>query len=671
MRAGPRSDWCVEVLTAFLLSAVIICLVAFTAGACAALLAKPPDPAALIAAFGAQYAIFVAPEPVERAAYLAGLASAVPAVLLATYLAEIWQPPPAVPVAAVASVLIAGALMATLLQGSLFSYVIDGGNGKTAERDATLTTALLWLSIPAALAAITAGIFGANSLRLSRLGQQRLVDAIGLAMLCLTVVAVRMRSAVMIDADGHVEAVLYSIVQVHGGMTMLADLPGQYGLYAEILLPLFRLTGLSVIKFTLVMTLLQGIGALCIFLVTRRLVRTPWMRLLLLLTLCLFIGNSYTTFGFTPTHSEFYQLWPIRFVFPALGMAAFVHMRRTGMTERQLAGFALLAGVAIVWNLDSGVPVYGAMVACLLARLASRPRVERRANLRRVFIAAVGPLLVVAAFAVYLTVKAHGEIDWSLATKYQRLFYATGLGMLPLPRAPHQWMAVLGLYLFGLLGAARAHLQGRASVSSDTLLFISVLGIGLFTYYQGRSHDLVLSFVMYPALIVAFVLCDQLLRFVRAGRAPAVLGWTAAPVVFFGIVMSALIVISIPHLVKMTKDAVRAMRSDVPNMTTANVDFIRQKVGNDRTAYIIDRAQAVYFAESGTHAAIRGPSMVEMLTSQDFQFTLDQLMAHPIDHLFIRQNTAKAYAPQLIQLLRVYRPVETNPWGLTYFEPIR
>ena len=55
----------------------------------------------------------------------------------------------------------------------------------------------------------------------------------------------------------HFEAFFYTIAQVLGGQTLLADLPASYGLYGEILKPLLEFTGASVLAITLLMAALQ------------------------------------------------------------------------------------------------------------------------------------------------------------------------------------------------------------------------------------------------------------------------------------------------------------------------------------------------------------------------------------------------------------------------------
>jgi hypothetical protein len=84
---------------------------------------------------------------------------------------------------------------------------------------------------------------------------------------------------------------------------------------------------------------------------------------------------------------------------------------------------------------------------------------------------------------------------------YQNIFYNTGYGMLPMPYF-HMWNIVLYTYLLGLVYTLTKVMKPSICSHSVQVFFLTVLGLGLFVYYQGRSHDEVFSFVWYPAIII-------------------------------------------------------------------------------------------------------------------------------------------------------------------------
>ena len=78
----------------------------------------------------------------------------------------------------------------------------------------------------------------------------------------------------------HLQVLMSPLVQVMQGDTLLVDLPSQYGLFPELLAPIFHVTGLSILSFTIVMSLLSSISLLLIYLTMRRLVTNPVLLLL-------------------------------------------------------------------------------------------------------------------------------------------------------------------------------------------------------------------------------------------------------------------------------------------------------------------------------------------------------------------------------------------------------
>lgn len=659
-------------MMAFVLTAIIVCIVSAIAAAVASRLYDPADLSEIRALFTPRWQKFANPENVERVAYLAGVLSSVPAALFAASLATGLKFKQSSWGAILTGLIMAAFLSTTLLQPALFSYVLKGGTRGTEARDAFLWLAIIIVLMTAAAIAV----WRFSSVLGMVFSSKRLTSILNASLICvllLSVGAVRVRSANMANPDLHVEAVLYSITQVVAGKTFLIDFPAQYGAYAEILHPVFSIFGLSVFSFSIVMTVLQAASVLCIAYVCFSIVRNAIMRSLLILTICVFVGNSWLELGSRLSlHAEYYQIWPIRFFFPAVGLAAFFFVRRYFHQERKaFFSLSLLSGIAIVWNLDSGVPVYGAIVAYLLLRLLFAPAEARSLSLQLALIGIVVPLLVVVAFAGFLMVKSSGDILWSDVTKYQRIFYATGFGMLRMPLSPHPWMAVLSLYLFGMVGAVCAHKRGRPSVTWDTILVISVLGTGLFTYYQGRSHDHVLSFVVWPAIILAFIFSDQLLRGIRSGALSGWLGLGIVPVVLFGGAMSLSMILSIPYFAWMSYDVLKTSLSDRPDRTTRAVEFIKAKVGESRSAVIIDPGQSVYFAETGLASAVSGPGYGELLLAQDRDRQIENMLSQPVDHLFVRRDNKDNFPDEYSRLLSKYKSVDVESSGLEYLRPIR
>jgi len=96
----------------------------------------------------------------------------------------------------------------------------------------------------------------------------------------------------------------------------------------------------------------------------------------------------------------------------------------------------------------------------------------------------------------------------------QTSFYGDGFYMIRMGPI-HPWLMLIGIYLVSLVKALRdlSFLRSGAPIYSQTqsafFFLMPVLGIGLFSYYQGRSHDFVLPAVMWPAIVILVLFAQE------------------------------------------------------------------------------------------------------------------------------------------------------------------
>lgn len=310
----------------------------------------------------------------------------------------------------------------------------------------------------------------------------------------------------------HFSAVFFPMVQTYLGGTLLVDCVNQYGLYPELLRPLFQLIGLSVSTFTFVFAVLNAVGFAAVWLFFRRSVRSP---VLALIGFFAFAFNGW--FYFLSLSRDFYfQYYPVRFLFPALTtLAAWAYLERPGRARYLVA--MLLACVGPLWNADSGAPTFAAWLALLLFTALSRsnPGARWRAVAGHLLAAAGCLALVLGAFAATTFLRSGSLPDFGEHVRYQALFYQAGFAMLPMPW-PAPWMVVVLVYLAGLAFAARSLAERSSCARAPMALFLSVLGVGLLAYYQGRSHPAVLLLAWWPCFLLLTLLLDELLSMRRA-----------------------------------------------------------------------------------------------------------------------------------------------------------
>jgi hypothetical protein len=651
-----------RIFLAFAASAVAILLIAGLTGVLFPGLSIAPPMSELKREIVTSWVRYLKPEPLERTVYVAGILATFPTVLLAVWLTRREEIGPYAAIAALAGTTLAAiGFVVAFAEGTFMSMLFSGSKPLS-----------LWLQIVlAAIAATTLLAAASYRWRAPPISRFARPVMIGVFLAVAGYLAfIRVRSADQVFGDMHFEAVFYSVSQVAAGKTVLADLPAQYGLYAELLRPLLDLTGYDVLSFTAVLAVLQFIGYALIILAAHRLIKSDAIFFLAAVSLIFVVGSTWNNLWRPLIRFEYFQVWPIRLLFPSLVLAAFVLARERGMQMSHVVGLALVAGIGILWNLDWGVPAWGSLVAYALVCALFAPQAERQRSLVHLGIVAIIPVAVVSAFAAYLSLKSDGGIDWAEPIKYQRIFFLSGFGMLPLPRHPHPWMAVMAIYLYGLVYSIKARADASSSLQSDSILLLSVMGIGMFTYYQGRSHDVVLAFVMWPAVLIAFLLADRVLAAVREGALPVLAAAAIFPILVFGFLSLSAMAIGSPHLVAQASAVSSKLTAQNRTATSVNIDFIKARIGNAQSAVIVSPGQSVLFAETGLASAVKGPGVIELLLAKDLDRVLATMLASPVPHVFIQRDKKGELPKAYSTLLSRYRIVDQSESGLTYLAPL-
>ncbi|CAN5423409.1 hypothetical protein BH10PLA2_BH10PLA2_12750 [soil metagenome] len=446
----------------------------------------------------------------------------------------------------------------------------------------------------------------------------------------------------------HFNAVFDSSVRLHFGKTLLVDSTSQYGLFAWFLQPLFRVTGLSVAKFTFVMGMLSATAYLLIGLFLKRMTNRPLLAAIGL-TATLFNGWMLFLTVEGPHRGKYFDLYfqyvPLRLIFPALmlAMGSCWLVRPSRALSR---GIWLMLSCGVLWNLDSGAPAAAAWVFLLMYFETEPGRPNGR--LRRLCRQAVAGL---AALCGVLSVHAlstwHAAGAWpnySLMFRSQAIFYAHGFGMLPMPW-PGTWMVVVAIYLIGLTYAACAHAQGGCDNRARGLFLISILGLLLFSYYQGRSHRAVLILAWWPAFPALTLLLDVLLDHVAGlGKRFSLAGLVAClpAAILFGSVAS--FCEYLPFVGAGAGKQLAGVLHVEPMPFNVDADLVRQHALQNRPLWIISPRESVL------HLATKSPEIApcsfnELLLLADYAPLAQRLEATPDADIWIDRLELEAALP--------------------------
>lgn len=399
----------------------------------------------------------------------------------------------------------------------------------------------------------------------------------------------------------HLDIIAYAVSQAAAG----GGDYHQYGFYARMLAPLFRLTGTGVTAISLVMGALYLIAFWALF---RSAIRYGGGFFTFGAALTLFIAGSWSMLN-DDFFDPYFAYYPIRFFFPALGTALFMYgERRKTPAVRSEVWYGIFAGAAFFWNPDSGIAVIGAFTFMMLYAL-----VRDRAEWRRpaLFGAALLPTLAAGwAFAGYLTGTWLSAADFFFSGRF---FYQYGFFMLPMPDLPDWWGAVVWCYLAGLTLGAWLFFFRRRSHFADAIVFLSVLGLGLFVYYQGRSHLFNLLPVMWPAALIFFLLAGAVVRSKKQTWKHRYLPCCAAALVLLG---SGSVIFNAGRIGRGMATTFRGIReSGRLNPIEENTRFILDCAAGRREVNIYGYDQGIYYAESGLRAAVRNFCQEEIVSN--------------------------------------------------------
>jgi hypothetical protein len=328
----------------------------------------------------------------------------------------------------------------------------------------------------------------------------------------------------------------------------------------------------------------------------------------------------------------YFQFAPIRTIFPGLAMLFTVLRLRYRHSAWTWIGHAVLA-IGILWNVETGAVAWFAWMLFLSYRELIGPASPRQRAwmVGQRWLSGVG---VLAAFMVVFSAIYHAQFhvwpQWHLLLDYQQIFYLSGLAMLPMPLL-HPWNVVALVYLLGLAYAIAALFRAQTDAGAASLvLFLSVLGIGIFSYYQGRSHPWVFPAVTAPAWILFGIFIDRHLPLGRNRTATVLLvallgSWTLTGV-YAG-----------QYFWPEIKKRWTIMRHEVATVSQ-DISFFLAKTGAARP-FVLSCASSVYYLAAGK-APEFCPSVSELFLRRDHLRLMNALKTTTdpvfIDGAFVR-----------------------------------
>ncbi|MEI7952944.1 MAG: hypothetical protein WCH37_09750 [Synechococcaceae cyanobacterium ELA182] len=470
----------------------------------------------------------------------------------------------------------------------------------------------------------------------------------------------------------HLDAVVAVFAQVRAGHTLLVDVPSQYGLYPEMLAPALSLLPSGLLGLTLAFAAIQLISLLSLMSVLRRRLHQPLVLLSALLALAMVTFGLHSLIGLRFSEPDpYFQYWPVRFVGPALSVPVTFWVFRH-LSWKRLLTMSVFTGLCLFWNIDSGAAVlYG---QCMLFLLLSGIAMARRHcggwRWRRLALASLctmlGSMLTLSMLVFLLSIKAGQPLQLAWLTSYQSTFYGLGLMMLPLPAWPDAWHSVLALYTMALIIGLVQILDGRPLSHHLPLLYLPLLGAGLFAYFQGRSHFFNLVSVCWPALLIAALLTDRHLLALKHRLVPKTSAALPAAGLAVLLIPSLALMHDCPGLMRRLQEAPihhpDPSASPAPYLRT-ELEMVRRYCGAlHPPCLILSKRQGIYALEAGSASDWKGPSPAELLLEADRQKLLHAINEGKPNFILLGLGDSALANLGITpaQLLPRYRPVMMN-----------
>jgi hypothetical protein len=290
---------------------------------------------------------------------------------------------------------------------------------------------------------------------------------------------------------------------VLGGHYPLVDFHAQYGqLMAYLAAGAMAISGPSLTAYSLTMVTASCVGMMALFATLRRVVRRSLVALALyvpVLSTSFFIEVGPPDNRYSP--GTLFSLFPMRYA--GVYAVAWLTARHVdGAWPRRPAVLFFAAGVALVNNIDFGLPAFAAVLAaCAAAGVDSRSK-----GGRLLLEAAAGLAGAFAAVSLLIVATAGARPHFELLLTFPRIYGMNGFGMLPMPSLGLH-VVIYATYAAALVLAAVRVANRRRDVLTAMLAWCSVFGLGASAYFVGRSLPEVLISVFSPwALTLALLL---------------------------------------------------------------------------------------------------------------------------------------------------------------------
>jgi hypothetical protein len=456
----------------------------------------------------------------------------------------------------------------------------------------------------------------------------------------------------------HLNPLLYPQAQISQGKTLLVDCPSLYGLFPHFLAPIFLLIPLNVYSFSVTMSILFLSVVLSIGFFLKKNTRNDLVFLVgfLATIYCGYMEPRILSKLIHIRPDPFFQYAPLRMLFPYALLALSAVYQTTRHKKAIYTLTSVLMSLSVLWNFDSGIVAFFAWNLFLaygeLFHAATVPKAIRPI-LKHLCSSLVFLFLVVSGYSVFAFFRTGTFPDWIAYFQFYTIFSSYGFFQMPMPSYIHLWMVVVMIYIFALLLSIHGLLKKEHGKYNSTLFLLAIVGTGLFSYYQGRSHDANLYPLLITPILIVTLLIDHTLEKITQKNKTSYL---FIPLSIIGLYFCASSIPSIclwgPRLFHVwTVPGFEAAYQEPSGFNARNIDFIKKHThpGEPVVIYSDIYIDGIYHAETKTRAAMNLPASTEWLLKSDMDYLLSFLATNKTQKVFVLPGKHPANIVALIQ----------------------
>lgn len=319
----------------------------------------------------------------------------------------------------------------------------------------------------------------------------------------------------------HVDAYFYPIYKVNSGLTPGIDFDSLYGYYSYVFSAIMGIFGTtSIFSFSIIISILVVISFICLTIISNKIIHNKVILSLVIFS-CIY---TLVIHGFIAEGSYYLQYVPHRILFPSIILAYIVFYLKFRNKKYknilQFIGF-IISAFAIFWNMETGVVVLGTWIMFLgyeILFFNSFKEKKTYKEIGKVFLMTCFTIIFYFVILNLITFARTGNLIHIKNILFgQSVFMGSGFFMIKM-NILHPW--ILFAFIYGVTLAitiknlkfmGENNNNQKCYERSSIIFAIAILGIGIFSYYQGRSHNYNLYSVLYPGIIILGYFLDKLI----------------------------------------------------------------------------------------------------------------------------------------------------------------